>query len=80
MSKGPGRTMRNLDATLRGAPGTPFTVEGLAKIAYPGVAIENWHLVATRRALNRLRLPGAIKQKIGNANSTGWSYRILFAG
>jgi hypothetical protein len=77
MSRGLGRVQRKIDDALKAEPSRRFTVEELAEIAYPGVAIDIAHLSATRRALNKLPVN---RHKVGNANSTGWSYRVVFAG
>jgi hypothetical protein len=52
MSRGPGRIQTAVEAALLAEPRRMFTVEDLARCAYPGKVIEHKHLTAVRRALD----------------------------
>lgn len=54
MSRGPGAIERAIETTFKQNPSGTFTVEELARIAYPGLdRVEKKHRVAVSRAANR---------------------------
>jgi hypothetical protein len=54
MSRGRGIVQRRIVAAFEDQPGKRFTVDELAALAYPGVAIERKHKEGVRHALNKM--------------------------
>jgi hypothetical protein len=79
MSRGLGTVQRSLIAALE-EHGRRFTVEELAKIAFPGELIERKHGVSVRRALNNLAGLDLHFSKAGESRARGWRYLVWRAG
>jgi len=80
MSRGPGIVQRSLMTAFQSQLGRPFTIEELAKVAFPGELIEHAHMVSVRRALRNL--PGLKPhfQRTGESGTRGWRYLVRCTG
>jgi hypothetical protein len=79
MSRGLGTVQRSLIAALE-ERGRRFTVEELAKIAFPGELIERKHEVSVRRALKNLAGLDLHFCKAGESCARGWRYLVWRTG
>lgn len=77
MSRGLGRVQRCFAEAFEGQPSRRFTVEELAKLAFPGETIQRKHKEAVRRALKRLEPElGLHKYRAGFLRVSGWRHVI----
>lgn len=77
MSRGLGRVQRCIAEAFEVEPSKRFTVEELAKLAFPGETIERKHREAVRRALKRLEPELSLqKYRAGVLRVSGWRYVI----
>jgi len=77
MSRGLGRVQRCIAEAFEAQPSKRFTVEDLAKLAFPGETIQRKHREVVRRALRRLEPElGLHKSRAGVLRDAGWRYVI----
>jgi len=77
VSRGLGRVQRCVAEAFEAQPNRRFTVEELAKLAFPGETIQRKHREAVRRALRRLEPElGLQKYRAGVLRVSGWRYVI----
>ena len=55
MSRGKGHVQSSIEATLAASPHATFTVDELARLVYPGIAVEQRHRFAVNRAINSMK-------------------------
>jgi hypothetical protein len=75
MSRGLGTVQRRISAAFQAHRGKSFTINDLAKVAYPNAEIQRVHLSAMRRSLKRLVPELGLRQyRAGTWGRGGWHY------
>jgi len=80
VSKGYGRIQLAIATAFKDQPGRFFTIDELATIAYPGIALEAKHRDRTNRAVNSLMQDlGLMKRRVSLAQGLGWRNEFIRA-